>query len=153
MRPTTKWSERPRRAACGRCTTPAPRLALPKKARAMPTRGYRKGVSDGKQPRPHVMKMRASTPTHGKILAESDQRSITISALMAEILDAHVNNRRPELPHPRGTTAEALRELCRQGNNLNQIARQANLMRLHLLEQRTLQVLDTINDTARKLTS
>ncbi len=119
----------------------------------MPSRGYRKGVSDTKQARPHVMKTRTSTSTREKLRAESDQRSVTLSTLMAAVLDAHVTGRRPELPQLRGINAEALRELCRQGNNLNQIARQAHLMRLHLLKDRALQVLDSIDAAARRLTA
>src|SRR5262249_49928543 len=115
------------------------------------TRGYRKGISDNKTPRPHVMKTRTSTPTREKLLAESDQRSVTLSNLVAAILDAHVGGTRPELPHAKGVDRGALRELCRQGNNLNQIARQAHLMRLHLLEREALNVIATINETARRL--
>jgi hypothetical protein len=121
------------------------------KASSVPTRSYRKGISDNKTPRPHVMKTRTSTPTCDKLRAESDQRSIKLSNLIATILDAHVAGTRPELPHAKGANGAALRELCRQGNNLNQIARQAHLMRLHLLEKKAIEVLGTINETARRL--
>ena len=99
----------------------------------MPSRGYRKGISDAKEPRPHVLKTRTGNATRQALDAECDARSLTLSALIATILDAHVAGARPELPHARMSSA-AVRELCRLGNNLNQLAHVANLMHLHLVE-------------------
>lgn len=100
----------------------------------MPTRGYRKGISDSKVPRPHVVKARASAETYRALRSQSAARSHTLSTLIAAILDSHVRGIRVALPKSRGEDAEALRQLCRIGNNLNQIAYQANMTRLHLIE-------------------
>ncbi len=117
----------------------------------MPSRGYRKGISDDRQPRPHVIKSRVATATYAALHAEADARSMTFSALVDRVLDAHVSGRHPELPHPRGHIAEALRELARVGNNVNQIAQQANMMRLHLLAQKAADALDAVTGAARRL--
>lgn len=100
----------------------------------MPRRGYRKGISDAKKPRPALLRCRASAKTDAALRAEAAGRSMTLSSLVAEIIDAHANNRRAELPHAHGVSAALLRELTRIGNNLNQIAHQANMMRLHLIQ-------------------
>lgn len=119
----------------------------------MPSRGYRKGISDSKQPRSYVIKSRVAAPTHVALHAEARARSMTFSALVDRVLDAHVRRARVELPHPRGLTSEALRELARLGNNVNQIAQQANMMRLHLIAQKAADALDAITQAARRLTA
>lgn len=118
----------------------------------MPSRGYRKGISDAKRPRPHVIKSRTATSTYQALHAEAQQRAMTFSELIDAILDAHTRHQRPELPHPRGLTTEALRELARQGNNVNQIAHQANAFRLPHIQDKALQALDAINRAATRLT-
>lgn len=117
----------------------------------MPTRGYRKGISDGKRARPEVIKARTGTDTKVALYAEADSRSLTFSELVDRVLSAHTTGQRVELPHPKGVNSGALRELCRQGNNLNQIARQAHVMRLHMLEAEALATMKAINDAARRL--
>ena len=117
----------------------------------MPSRGYRKGISDDRQPRPHVIKSRVTATTYAALHAEARARSMTFSALVARVLHAHASGQRPELPHPRGAVAEALRELARVGNNVNQIAQQANMMRLHLLVQKAAEALDAVTGAARRL--
>ncbi|MEQ1729677.1 MAG: MobC family plasmid mobilization relaxosome protein [Vicinamibacterales bacterium] len=119
--------------------------------RAMPSRGYRKGISDAKQPRPHVIKSRTATATYEALHAESADRSMTFSSLVSEILEAHAAGRRPALPHARGPSAAALRELARLGNNLNQIAHQAHLSRLHLLDTDARACIAALNDLASTL--
>ncbi len=117
----------------------------------MPSRGYRKGVSDRKRARPEVIKARTASNTKAALRAEADSRNITFSEMVDLVLDAHATNQRLTVPQARGVNAVALRELARVGNNLNQIARQAHLMRLALLEQETLAALAAVNDTARRI--
>ncbi len=117
----------------------------------MPSRGYRKGISDTKQPRPHVLKSRASVATYQALHAECEARSLTLSALIAALLEAHAKRTRVELPHPKGLTAEAIRELARIGNNLNQVAHQAHLVRLPLLARQAAECLEAVNSAVRRL--
>lgn len=119
----------------------------------MPSRGYRKGVSDAKRARPEVIKARTASATKQALHAEADSRSITLSEMVDLVLDAHAAGTRLAAPQARGVNSAALRELARLGNNLNQIARQAHLMRLSLLEQETLALLSAINDTARRISA
>lgn len=119
----------------------------------MPRRGYRKGQSDRKEPRPHVIKSRASAGAYRALRAEADSRSMTFSALVAEILAAHARGTRLELPHVRGPSTAALRELARVGNNLNQIAHEAHLLRLHLLEAEARSCIAALNAAAQRLVS
>lgn len=117
----------------------------------MPSRGYRKGVSDAKRARPEVIKARTATQTKAALHAEADSRAITLSEMIDLVLDAHASGARLAAPQARGVNSAALRDLARLGNNLNQIARQAHLMRLPLLEQKAFAVLAEINETARRI--
>ena len=105
----------------------APSRRQPTKALRMPTRGYRKGVSDTKEPRPHLIRTRTTTSVFRKFSEEAGARNVTLSTLVRLLLEAHVAGRCADLPHPRGLTTRAVRALDRLGNNLNQIGRQANL--------------------------
>lgn len=117
----------------------------------MPRRGYRKGVSDAKTARPHVIKSRTSTETYQKLHADASSRNLTFSGLVAEVLDSHVTGERLKIPHARGPSKEALRELARLGVNLNQIAYHANVHRLHLLHADARACIARLNDVARQL--
>ncbi len=92
----------------------------------MPTRGYRKGISDRKEPVPHAVRTHISEAERAFLEAQCNGRSITMSKLLRALITAFAAGQRAELPHPRRVNAEAIRELCRTGNNLNQLARQAN---------------------------
>lgn len=117
----------------------------------MPSRGYRKGQSDSKIARPHLLRCRASTRTRVILDREAAARSMTLSGLIADILDAFAADRRLDLPQPRAITPTALRELARLGNNLNQIAQRAHLGRLHLLDADARACIAALNDLARRL--
>ncbi len=119
----------------------------------MPSRGYRKGISDTKRARPHTIKSRTASATYHALHAEADQRSMTLSALIDTILDAHARRQPPELPHPRGLTTAALRELARHGNNLNQIAYQANVFHLPHIQRQAVETIAAVNEAARRLTT
>jgi Bacterial mobilisation protein (MobC) len=92
----------------------------------MPTRGYRKGISDTKQPVPHSIRTHVTAAEFACLLRQCDARSLTLSKLLRTLVTAFVRGQRAELPQPRGLSNAALRELCRIGNNLNQLAKQAN---------------------------
>ena len=111
----------------------------------MPTRGYRKGISDNRQPHPHVMKTRTTPATYHALRAEAQLRGVTLSALLSAILDAHIKDMRLEAPHARSTDAALIHQPGRIGNNLNQIAHQAHLMQLHLLQTETRATLVAVN--------
>ena len=100
----------------------------------MPSRGYRKGQHDNAVPVTAYVRARITDATHRALLVEAAARSLTVSKLNNAILTAHIEGQRTPLPHARQTNAEALRELARLGNNLNQLARQANTAIVPLTE-------------------
>lgn len=120
------------------------------KGMTMPTRGYRKGHSDGKAPLSKHLQTYLSEPDYRAFVALADDRNLTESRLLRLIVEAHLAGQRAALPH-RNANAPLLRELCRIGNNLNQLARQANagLVPVNAAEIRA--CLDIINALARTL--
>lgn len=147
MRSTTKWSIAPR----GSSVVPLHHSRPANERPTMPTRGYRKGISDRKVPRPQVIKIRLSAAVHRALIAEAHRRAMTLSRLGDAVLSAHVRRSRAELPQPRGPLLQLTRELRRLGNNLNQIARQANLLRLALLEGEARLLIGAINRAVARL--
>lgn len=117
----------------------------------MPTRGYRKGVSDTKVAAPRRIHTRLSSTVHAALVADSASRNLPASDIIRRILTAHYNKVRLELPQPRGNISALLRELARLGNNVNQIAHNAHLGRLHLLVAETRACLAEINAAARRI--
>lgn len=118
----------------------------------MPRRGYRKGITDAKVARPCYARTRLTNDQLVRLNAEADDRGVTISILVATLIDAHQKKAPAELPHRLGLNAELIRELCRQGNNLNQIAHHANQLRLALLERDARTVIAAINRLVARLT-
>lgn len=116
----------------------------------MPRRGYRKGISDAKKARPAYARSRITTDQLARLNDEADARCVTISILIAHLIDAHQRKAPAELPH-RAINTELIRELCREGNNLNQIAHQAQLSRLPLLEAEARAVITAINALVARL--
>lgn len=117
----------------------------------MPTRGYRKGISDNKEPVPYSVRTHISSKERAALLQESDDRAMPLSKLLRALVTAHITNTRAELPHPRKVNSEALRELCRTGNNLNQLARQANTGIIPLRAQELRAVLDNVLSAVQRL--
>lgn len=117
----------------------------------MPTRGYRKGTSDAKEPLPHHIYTRLSAAGYQALNAEAASRAITVSELVRRVVTAHLAGQRAELPQPRGLTNQAIAELCRIGNNINQLAKQANVGLVAVSEATLLAVLDQVNAAARRL--
>jgi hypothetical protein len=91
----------------------------------MPTHGYRKGVSKCKLNKPRQIYTRVTDSDHIALTIEAASRSITTSDLTRKILTAHLNHQKANLPHFR-PSPQLMATLSRIGNNLNQIARQAN---------------------------
>lgn len=91
----------------------------------MPTKGYRKGASDSREPLNKHLQTYVNDATYRDFATQADERSITDSQLLRRIIQAHLEGQRAALPH-RNVNAAAIRELARIGNNLNQLAKQAN---------------------------
>lgn len=117
----------------------------------MPRRGYRKGLHDAKEPLPRYVRSRLSDASFVAISAEASARGITVSALARLVLTAHLAAQRAELPHRRGVDAALLRQFIRIGNNLNQLARQANAGLVAVGADEVRACLDRINALARAL--
>lgn len=117
----------------------------------MPTRGYRKGISDAKSAAPKRMHTRLPTAVHDALIADSASRHRPASEIMRAVLVAHYTGTRVELPHARGPSSAAIRELARIGNNLNQLSHQANLMRLPLIEAEARRALKAVLDAVARL--
>lgn len=100
----------------------------------MPRRGYRKGISDNKTPLGKRIHTRLPEHIHRQLLDDAASRCADAAKILRSLATAHYTGRRAELPHDRGPTSAALRELARLGNNVNQIAHQANTQRLYLIE-------------------
>ena len=100
----------------------------------MPRRGYRKGISDGKTPLGRRIHTRLPDTIHRTLMADAASRSLPASKILRNLAAAHYAGERLEMPHARGPSSAAIRELARLGNNINQIAREANRMRLNLLQ-------------------
>lgn len=117
----------------------------------MPTRGYRKGAADNKEPLPNFVRTRLSDKEFAKLNTEASSRSVTVSHLTRAVLRAHLQSTRAELPQARGLSAGLLREFSRIGNNLNQLARQANVGLVAVPADEVRACINRINNLARTL--
>lgn len=117
----------------------------------MPTRGYRKGHSDNKDPLPRFVRTRLTDHDYAALNAEAASRSVKIANLIRAVITAHLKHKRAELPHPRGLNHGLLREFSRIGNNLNQLARQANIGLVAVSADELRACIDRINDLARTI--
>ncbi len=117
----------------------------------MPSRGYRKGVSDNRQPVPCSIRTHITAAEKRRLASDAKTRSLTLSKLLRALVRGHLNNQRAELPHPNSTNGNALRELTRIGNNLNQLARQANTGMVPLGEAELKRVLAAVLATLQRL--
>lgn len=93
----------------------------------MPRRGYRKGLSDSKEPLPRFVRTRLSEREFCRLMEEGASRGVTTSKLVRSVVLAHLKGQRMEAAQRRGVTADLVRQFARIGNNLNQLARQANV--------------------------
>lgn len=115
----------------------------------MPRRGYRKGLHDSNKPLLRFVRTRLSDEAFAALSAEASSRGLTISTLTRRVVSAHLAAQRAELPRRRGEDGELLRQLCRIGNNLNQLARQANAGMVPVTAAEIRSCVDTINALAR----
>ena len=152
---TTKWVQRRLAAACGRCITivraaaPSPELKNKNESRAMPTRGYRKGQSDRKEPASCFLRTRITTRMFEDLDQEAETRSLTYSRLLYEVLKAHQTGQRLTVPQRRAVPNALLRQLSGALNNLNQLTRQANAGIVPVTATELRQVMATIERLAR----
>lgn len=115
----------------------------------MPSRGYRKGQSDLKVALPCYLRTRLSTGDLNRLKAEATARGLTQAKLARQILAAHLTQQRLAAPQRHGPTDYLLRQLLRIGNNLNQLARQANTGLVTVSADELRQCLDAVNRMAR----
>ncbi|MDG4560703.1 MAG: plasmid mobilization relaxosome protein MobC [Candidatus Competibacter sp.] len=117
----------------------------------MPSKGYRKGISDSKEPATRFARTRLPLRIWTAIQEEAAKRSMTFSALLRAIAEAHATGQRAELPHPQGANADAIHDLGRIGNNVNQVAKEAHTLGLYHIEQKALECLDALQAALKRL--
>lgn len=117
----------------------------------MPTRGYRKGLSDGKTPLPRQVYARFSHGEHRALAEDAVARGMTVSSLVRAIATAHLTCSRAALPQPRGIEAALIRELVRIGNNVNQLTRQVHTGLVPVSAGELRAALDALNETLRRI--
>lgn len=117
----------------------------------MPRRGYRKGITDGRQPLPRQVYARFSDAEYAALKDEAALRGMTVSRLMRVIAGTHLTGRRSALPHPQDDNHALVRELARIGNNLNQLAKQANTGLVTVSEPELLSHLAALNAAVRRI--
>jgi hypothetical protein len=92
----------------------------------MPTRGYRKGTSDRKEPAPRSVRTHITERMFIELDREAEARNLTYSRLVHELLKAHQTGQRLQAPRARAVPNALLRQLSGALNNLNQLTRQVN---------------------------
>ena len=117
----------------------------------MPAKGYRKGVSDDRTPVDRQIYTRLPADVYAALKGEAQDRAMTASALTRAVLVAYRKRQQTSLPQARGARNEALRELARIGNNLNQLARQANAGLVPIAERELRSVLSSVLAAASRL--
>lgn len=116
----------------------------------MPSRGYRKGVSDGKVPLPCIVRTRLPTAIHEKLTTEADEREVTVARYLRTVVEAHLSQQRAKIPQARAHHHALLRHLARVGNNLNQLIRQAHAGIVPVRPEEVVSCLANLNELARK---
>lgn len=117
----------------------------------MPRLGYRKGIDDTKEPLQKPFPLRLTKDVQDSLRAEAAARNLTMAGLTRTLLASHAKAQAPTLPHKKGPTKQALHQLARIGNNLNQLARQANAGYVAVTEQEIRAALDVVNAAAARL--
>lgn len=92
----------------------------------MARRSVRRADKEERVVKPRFLKARLSEHDHAAMQKMASERGIKVSRLTRTILKAHLSNAPVSLPRPRGLTDELVHQLARIGNNLNQLAHQAN---------------------------
>lgn len=95
------------------------------------------------------VRSRVTEAEHRQLLDQSRNRNVTVSDFVRTVIVAHLNGQRAELPRQSRNDA-LLRELARIGNNLNQLARQANTGREPVATDELLSCIAAVNGIARR---
>jgi hypothetical protein len=117
----------------------------------MPSRGYRKRVSDAKVALPCTVRTRLPTAIHEKLTTEADEREVTVARYLRAVVEAHLSQQRTKLPQARAHHHALLRQLARVGNNLNQLTRQAHAGIVPVKPEEVQTCLANLNEIARKI--
>lgn len=117
----------------------------------MPRLGYRKGIDDAKEPLQKPFPLRLTKRVQDSLKAEAQARNLTVAQLTRIVLASHAKLQDAALPHKKGPTKEALHQLARIGNNLNQLSRQANAGYVAVPEQEIRAALVVVNAAAARL--
>ena len=132
-----------------RAAAPSPASKNKNESRAMPTRGYRKGRSDRKEPAHCFVRTRITTRMFERLDHEAEARNLTYSRLLFEVLKAHQAGQRLAVPHARAVPHALLRQLSGALNNLNQLTRQVNAGVVPVTECELREVMAVIERLAR----
>lgn len=95
------------------------------------------------------VRSRVTEAEHRQLLDQSGNRNVTVSDFVRAVIVAHLNGHRAELPQQSRNDA-LVRELARIGNNLNQLARQANTGRVPVAMDELLSCIAAVNGIARR---
>ncbi|MCV0370427.1 MobC family plasmid mobilization relaxosome protein [Filomicrobium sp.] len=117
----------------------------------MPRRCSKRADKEEKVVKPRFLKARLSEDDHRQMHRIAAERGIKISRLTRTILQAHLKGIPVRLPHPRGITDELVHQLARIGNNLNQLAHQANIGYVAVPMQEIRSCIDAINQKVAQL--
>jgi hypothetical protein len=112
----------------------------------MPAKGYRKTQLLDRQ-----VYVRYPTPEFDQLRQDARDRSMKVSKLVRALTAAYYKRQRPELKQARGHAAGVLRELNRIGNNINQLARMANIGLVTVPERELRQQLANLVATIARL--
>lgn len=111
----------------------------------MPRRSTTRAKRDEKILKPRFLKARLSEDDHAALLTLARTRGIKVSKLTRVILTSHLKGVPASLPHPRGLTDALIHQFARIGNNLNQLARQANAGYVAVSAKEIHSVIETLN--------
>lgn len=116
----------------------------------MPAKGYRKGQSDDREPFSEPICTHLTASQRAAFKADAASRPVTESKLLRSLIAAHLAGKRAELPRAKAVDHERNRHLGRIGDNLNQLARQANAGIVPMSATELQQVLAAVMDAARR---
>lgn len=112
----------------------------------MPAKGHRKEQLLNKQ-----VYVRYPTPEFEQLKQDARDRSMKVSKLVRALTTAHYKRQRPELKKARGHADGLIRELNRIGNNINQLARIANMLRVAVPEAELRRHLASLQDVIARI--
>ena len=117
----------------------------------MPRRGYKKGISDTKQPVEAWARARMTVEERIALRQDAKGRGLTVSKLLRALVTAHVKKTRLEVPRANGPSRQLIKEMARIGNNLNQLTRQANTGMVMVNAKELRPVLEAVTAALKKI--